>query len=741
MARSFLLLILFAALSAPLVAANFSYDFTKGCEVTDWTKTNPMTATLSPEGLKLKASNGDAKLFRTIELQPGRYVLYGRGSGNLNLLITRAWGQPDFCHLSLASEKPFTDYADLTIPPGGPQKVTLCACVDGKNASATLEWIRVESSPDVAANQEQIPAPDELAKYRPNPPIVRGFMVRQLDSMDPKEFPIIASQWGANVIRLQFSPCHSAKKMGKSLWEAWPDILEQLDQAVAAAQAAGLKVVLDLHGPPTPELISPWRIDQPEFWRYPDLEKNFVRVWTDIAKKLKPRASAIWGYDLYNEPLDRSQLPWAPKQWYPLAVKIVHAIREIDPNVWIVYEPGPGSMSRGFEGLVPLPDKRVIYSFHDYSPGEFTAQGIDYVNGLDQTDIGKKLNVRYPSVIKGKYYDKAAHLKELSVAIDFQKKWKVPMYIGEFSVIRWAPREDAVLWLQDTVDIFESLGWSYTYHAFREWSGWSLEHDETYCSNQSPAPARVNYITDRGKVIRKAFEKNKVSTDKEEALKTQLDVPRALPKVKTSGQFRILYIGDSITEHGTNAELAAKLGWDHTAGMAASEQAKDYAHLLASAIQNDLPNCKVEIGFHHGAGSGSVRDRLEAIANSKPFRPDLVVIQLGEHENKSDGEEILRTNYEKLLSAFDDQNPRPVVLATGNWSPAGYEGWSGEVQRIMSEECAKKQVPFVSVQDLATDPKYSGWGTSSGVKWHPNDAGQAGYAERLYKAYQSVGKN
>lgn len=730
-------MLLFGIIPWPLVAAPIAFDFTNGSDAADWSKTAPLTATPSREGLKLTASDWDAKLSRYIELEPGRYVMYGRGSGNLRLLLLPDWGRPDICHLVLTSEKPGTDFVDFTIPPGSPQKAILCVWVDGKNTSAKLEWLRLESSPKVEADIQTI-NPDELAKYRPDPPIVRGFMVRSLESSDPKEFPIIASKWGANVIRLQVFPCQSATKRGKSLWEAWPDILEQLDQTVAAAQAAGLKVIVDMHGPPMPEFMNPWRVDQPEFWHHPDLEKNFVRVWTDIAKKLKPRASAIWGYDLYNEPLDRSQLPWAPKQWYPLAVKIVHAIREIDPAVWIVYEPGPGSMSRGFQGLVPLPDKRVIYSFHDYSPGEFTAQGLDYVGGLDQTDIGKVLNVHYPSKIKGIFYDKAAHLRELSIATEFQKKWNVPMFVGEFSVIRWAPKEDAVRWLQDTIDLFESLGWSYTYHAYREWNGWSLEHDETYCSNQLPAPDRVDYITDRGKVMMKAFEKNKLASNKENDIKTPLDESSALPHGKSSGKFRILYIGDSITDHGTNAEIAEKLGWDHAAGMAASEKSKDYVHLLAAAIRKDLPNTKVEIAILHGSGGGTVRGRLEVIEKARNYKPNLVVIQLGENEDQKDGAETLRSNYQKLLSAFDDQDPKPVVLAAGNWSPSGYQGWDGETQRIMGEECAKKQVAFVSVEDMAIDPHYRGWGTSSKVKWHPNDDAHAGYAERLHKAFLSI---
>lgn len=57
----------------------------------------------------------------------------------------------------------------------------------------------------------------------------------------------------------------------------------------------------------------------------------------------------------------------------------------------------------------------------------------------------------------------------------FQQKYNVPIYVGEFSVICWAP--GAAQYLDDCISIFEEYGWDWTYHVFREWAGWSIEHD------------------------------------------------------------------------------------------------------------------------------------------------------------------------------------------------------------------------------------------------------------------------
>jgi hypothetical protein len=87
--------------------------------------------------------------------------------------------------------------------------------------------------------------------------------------------------------------------------------------------------------------------------------------------------------------------------------------------------------------------------------------------------------------------------------IDFQTKYNKPILVGEFSVVRWAPEPDATQWLQQGVNYYETNGWSWTYHAFREWDGWSLEQGDNR-ADTSP----VNYGTDRGKVIMAAMHKN-----------------------------------------------------------------------------------------------------------------------------------------------------------------------------------------------------------------------------------------
>jgi hypothetical protein len=338
---------------------------------------------------------------------------------------------------------------------------------------------------------------------------VRGFMTASPDTVTTQAIADMRS-WGANVFRLQINPVGCAKKLKKTIWEGWPEVLDSIDRIVADAGEQGMKVIVDLHLPPIQEIVEKRQFDKAELWKHPELETGFLRFWTDVARRLKPRAGHIWGYDLYNEPLDRSQLPWPPREWWPLAAKIIQAVREIDRDVWFIYEPGPGGMSRGFQGLEPLPDTRVIYSVHDYYPGAFTHQGISNVGGFDQTDVGRIRKVNYPPVSEGATLDRTEWRRRIAPVVEFRKKWRVPLYVGEFSVIRWAPKEDAVRWLKEAVACYEEFGWSWTYHAFREFHGWSLEHDETRPANihAFPPPSPALAETGRAKVIKEAFRKN-----------------------------------------------------------------------------------------------------------------------------------------------------------------------------------------------------------------------------------------
>lgn len=226
-----------------------------------------------------------------------------------------------------------------------------------------------------------------------------------------------------------------------------------------------------------------------------------------------------------------------------------------------------------------------------------------------------------------------------------------------------------------------------------------------------------------------------------QAYKSQLDTPVTRITERGEDEYRVLFIGDSITRHGTNASVKEKLGWGHIAGMAASTESNDYAHRFVDKLKRDRPNLEITHTYHTAGGSGSVKQRLDAFDAVQYVDPDLVVIQLGEHEKETDGTEALRQNLASLIARINAFPREPVIICIGPWAPtmngasSPYNGWDGEVDATMRGVCNQEGVPYISVRELAEDSANHGWGEHPGVRWHPNDAGHAGYARLLYETY------
>ena len=172
----------------------------------------------------------------------------------------------------------------------------------------------------------------------------------------------------------------------------------------------------------------------------------------------------VWGYDLANEPIE-GDVADGLLDWHALAARTALAVRRIDPDHAIIVEPGPGGGYDQLPYFAPLPLPNVVYSVHLYEPAQFTMQGV-------MPDL--PMGVSYPGIINGVLWDRAQMARSLQVVADYQKHYHVTIYIGEFSAVRWAP--GAETWLGDAINIFEANSWDWSYHAFREWQGWSAEY-------------------------------------------------------------------------------------------------------------------------------------------------------------------------------------------------------------------------------------------------------------------------
>lgn len=374
--------------------------------------------------------------------------------------------------------------------PRDAQSISLCLGLELVTGKAWFDEIRV-----TVGKPPVVVAPRASAKppYKGHSlPRLRGAMVGP--DVNEDDLRVLGQEWNANLIRWQLiRRGRVADPLDLAAYDQWlQSALAKLDTVLPWCEKYGLLVVVDLHSPPGGRMTSGGYAGSDHgLFADPACQRKFIEVWQHIARRYK-NAHSIWGYDLANEPVE-GVVEEGLADWQELADRAAKAIRAIDPQRTIIVEPPDWGSPQGLEQLQPLDVPNVVYSVHMYIPGSFTHQGVH----------GGNARYVYPGTIDGKYWDKAALEAALRPAIDFQKTYGVHMYIGEFSAIRWAPDQSAYRYLKDLIEIFEAHQWDWTYHAFREWDGWSVEH--------GPDPkdhARTKTPTDRQRLLQSYFAKN-----------------------------------------------------------------------------------------------------------------------------------------------------------------------------------------------------------------------------------------
>lgn len=357
-------------------------------------------------------------------------------------------------------------------------------------ACAALALTTLASDP---ATWKRFNYPDSVRNW----PQLKGTM---LGLTTEREFMDLRNM-GATLVRYQmaanwkqFVSAAEANKTNAVLeYEKWmKGKLDHLETMLKWSRQYGIKICIDLHthiGGFTDEEHNSLMIFVEK--KYEDV---FVETWRGIARRFKGNTDAIYGYDLINEPIDREN-KLTKTSWRAVMCRTVEAVREIDPETPIIIEPNCHASPRGFDvknpyglkGIDPLPYDNLIYSVHVYQPLAFTHQGLfkkkedykpqPYPSANATLDPNRK---RYPGDV-----DKDAHAhevwnkeflrREIQSVRDFQLRTGARIFVGEFSAAAYAP--GAAQYLEDLCSLFREYGWDWTYHAFRESTCWSFEHE------------------------------------------------------------------------------------------------------------------------------------------------------------------------------------------------------------------------------------------------------------------------
>ena len=369
------------------------------------------------------------------------------------------------------------DSVDLTIEPSGLKRVNedyIVRYPAPDTARVTSDEIRVRSG-EGGDGESLVHRPSSLVTAAQRTPL-RGCMLPERATTED-DIATLAS-WGATLARFQIMRNWTAVDDCQDLDEyaQWIDSrLDNLAEVLRWAQARGMKIVVDLHSPPGGKRQRPREMNMLHDDRYADA---FVETWRRIARRFAGNP-AIYGYDLINEP---AQWGAARNSYWELQRRAAEAIREIDPATPIVFASNMADSPGAFLYLSPLAMDNVVYQIHVYAPGKFTHQG---VGGLVRKPDGSQF--KWPDPEMG--WDIGYLRRILEPVRAFQERHHARIYVGEFSAIAWAPGADR--YLRDCIALFEEYGWDWTYHAFREWAAWSVEH-EVASPGQPPVPSDDN---------------------------------------------------------------------------------------------------------------------------------------------------------------------------------------------------------------------------------------------------------
>jgi glycoside hydrolase family 5 len=358
-------------------------------------------------------------------------------SSNLIFGIQQGWGTANFRNLSM----------EVVCP------------VDGVPSYQIPENFKCEYSPRVLA------AAPRRGFMSPVPGRIKADDIREM------------GKWGANLIRYQMVDGIGVPENVTEYIKWLNNCLDKLDSLMPVLKENNIKVVIDMHQalggrykqgnrPPQTEAAKAavrltGKADLHRIFCEADMRQAFIDAWKTIARRYKDNP-VIFGYDLVNEPAVTGPSPY---HLLDVQYDAAKAIREIDPETPIIIE-GNRCASAIYFNVRPMPLKNIIYEVHMYFPGEYCFQGVNDFHSYSK--YYPRRGVAYNS-------SKEELRSAMSRVIEFQKKYGAKVYVGEFTVPRWVP-DGGAKYLEDLISVFEDNKWDWTFHAFREWEGFSPEH-------------------------------------------------------------------------------------------------------------------------------------------------------------------------------------------------------------------------------------------------------------------------
>ncbi|MEO1553030.1 MAG: glycoside hydrolase family 5 protein [Pseudomonadota bacterium] len=208
--------------------------------------------------------------------------------------------------------------------------------------------------------------------------------------------------------------------------------LARVDEILGWAEEIGLQIIVNVH-------------HYDALNEDPDShEPRLEAIWDQLSTHFVDAPETVF-FETINEP--HTQMTTARTD--VLNKRLLTRLRSEHPDRWIILGTAFWGNLSALEDSRPEYDPRVILTYHDYSPFEFTHQGAGWT---DQTETGLRW---------GTQDDVEAMMRELDRALDVQIRTRMPVFVGEFGVYEEVPIEQRARWTRAMRTGLENrgLGW------------------------------------------------------------------------------------------------------------------------------------------------------------------------------------------------------------------------------------------------------------------------------------------
>ena len=206
--------------------------------------------------------------------------------------------------------------------------------------------------------------------------------------------------------------------------------------------------------------------------------------------------------------------------------------------------------------------------------------------------------------------------------------------------------------------------------------------------------------------------------------------------VQASAQTKVLFLGNSITNHGPKADI----DWSGNWGMAASAESKDYVHLVTKALAEKsgaAPEVMVKniADFERSYAGYDIATKLKEAVD---FHAVLIVLAIGENVpglKTSEDKATLQDAVTKLLITLKGDRQPTILVRSCFWANAAKD-------EALKQACDAVGGNYVNISALGKDEKNFGRSERpfkhAGVANHPGDRGMEAIAAALIQKWSEI---